>query len=361
MDSDPAAGACAVEVDPAPGADWDEFVRDHPHGTAYHLAAWAEVLRSAYRFRPLYLTLKGPTGRLEGAMPLVYGNGLISGSRLVSLPLVRWAGPLARNSEGEAALLGKACELVNEGEAKRLHIVSARAGLNRLHPGFAVHETDPVWWLKLPSDLDTFRARFKERSKSLPRNVRKAEREGVSVRESESVADLRAFYRLYLRTMRQQRVPPRNLRQLLAARRLLEPAGVFKLFVAELDGRIVAGGIFHFFGRVVDLMYNASDYRYLHVRPNHALYWEVIRRAIESGMQMFDFGGAEPGTTLAEFKQRWGAEPVPRWKHDYPAREGRPTTAMARSMGANRVFRAAWGRAPLALTRVTASIAYRYL
>ena len=141
----------------------------------------------------------------------------------------------------------------------------------------------PTWILELPADPDELRASWKKTSNNLFRNLRKADKAGVSVREGRDESDLRAFYALYLRTMRRRRSLPRPYRQLSEDRRLLQPDGTFRLFVAEHEGDIVAGGVFHAFGDTVDLLYNGSDDSRLDVRPNHALYWHAIRWAVESG------------------------------------------------------------------------------
>jgi lipid II:glycine glycyltransferase (peptidoglycan interpeptide bridge formation enzyme) len=355
-----------IEAASVPPERWDQFVTQHPRGTAYHLSAWTEVLRRAYRFEPHGLAVVDESEQLAGVLPLVRASRPVSGSRLNSLPVARWGGPLADTEKAEGVLLRAACDLVNSGRAERLHVTSPQAGYERLHPGLSAAHAHPAWWVELPDDLDAFREGFKSRSRSLPRNVRRAEREGVTVREAHSRDDLRAFYRLYLIAMRGRRVLPRSFRQLAVAQHLLGPSGVFKLFVAELDGRIVAGAVFHVFRDTVDLLYNASDDRYLHARPNHALYWEVIRLAIESGAAIFDFGAGRSGSSLAEFKRRWGAEPVERWHYTYPAR--RTEDAARRVQRVRRVRRgdsrraaAIWKRAPLALTRLAGTVAYRYL
>jgi CelD/BcsL family acetyltransferase involved in cellulose biosynthesis len=362
-----------VQLDPTTAERWDRFVDQHPDSTAYHLSAWGEILQRSYRFEPMYLALEGPGGEISGILPLVYGRGPLSGARVVSLPArIQVAGPLGRSSDVEVALLGAACEIVRSGKASRLQLRSRREGYEHVLPDLAARRAWPTWRMELPSDPDAFWERFTGRSKSLRRNVRKAQRSGVSVREGSSSGDLRRFYRLYLKTMRKHRELPRSLRQLTVSKRLLGPPGVFKLFVAEYDGRVIAGGVFHFFRDTVELLYNASDDRYLDVRPNHAIYWDVIRIAIAAGFRFFDFGVAQPGSSLADFKRRWSAEPLARFYYSYPAPDAGSGTDRNRSEQALKIRRQlrrrdrtllhhAWRRAPLALTRLGGVLVYRYL
>jgi lipid II:glycine glycyltransferase (peptidoglycan interpeptide bridge formation enzyme) len=197
-------------------------------------------------------------------------------------------------------------------------------------------------------------------------SIRKADRAGVTVREGRSEDDLRTFYALYLRTMRRRCVLPRPFRQLQEDRRLLGPEGNFRLFLAEHEGDVVAGGIYHALGRAVDLLYNGSDDARLDVRPNHALYWHVIEWAAGEGYSELDFGHARADSSLARFKAQWSAREVPEYRYDYvpgadtaaePAAGGRALEGRGGSGPMERV----WPHLPLPATRVAAALAYRFL
>jgi hypothetical protein len=362
-----------VHLDAVAAKKWDRFVDQHPNATANHLSAWGEILKKSYRFEPVYLGLEGPGGEISGILPLVYKQGPVSGARVTSLPVVRWAGPLGRTTGEEAVLLDAACEFVRSGKASRLHVHGARTeGYDRLLHDLVARPAWPSWWVELPPEPDAFWERFKGRSGNVRRDVKKAQRSGVSVREGESSSDVRRFYHLYLKTMRKHGTLPRTLRQFIVSQRLLGPPGIFKLFVAEYEDRVIAGGVFHFFRDTVDLLYAASDDRYLDVRPNHAVYWEAIRFGIARGFRRVDLGAARPGSSLADFKRRWSAEPVPRFHYTYPAahagsRKGHNRTEQALRIraqlggGEGTALPRAWRRAPLVLTRLGGVFVYRYL
>jgi hypothetical protein len=365
------SGPRLVDLDATAAEEWDQFAAQHPDATAYHLSAWGEILNSAYRLKPVYLGLEGVDGEIRGILPLVYGRGAISGTRVTSLPgKIQLAGPLGLSTEDEVELLDAACEFVRSGEARLLHIRSRKEGYDRTLPGLTVSPAWPSWRIQLPPEVDAFWERFTGRLGNLRRDVKKAQRLGVSVREG-GPDDLRRFYHLYLKTARRHRELPRTMRQFTVSQRLLGPRGVFKLMVAEYDGRVVAGGVFHFFRDTVEVLCNSSDDRYLHLRPNHALYSQVIGSAITRGFQSFDFGVAQPGSSLADFKRRWTAEPVPRFHYNYPGPEAGTGTPVRtrRAMrirarlraGGDRVLARVWERAPLAFTRLGGVVVYRYL
>jgi hypothetical protein len=353
--------------DPASDPRWDAYVREHPHATPYHLAAWARVLAAAYRFKPAHLALESRQGEIRGVLPIVWGNGMISGPRLNSLPGLQWGGPLAATVEDETRLVAAACQRVEEGDARRLGMQSTRSGYERAVPGLTWSEGMPSWRVEMPSCFEDFRKQLKGHSKNAFRSLKKADAAGVSVREVTSEADLKRFYRLYLKTMRRHRSIPRAYKQFVLAWRLLEPAGVMKLLVAEQDGRMLAGGVFNFFGDTVDLMYNASDPRRLDRRPNHAIYADAMRRAIEGDYRYVDFGGSRDGTSLASFKQQWCTEAVPMF--DYSFRSAGSEATAERTMRVKRRVRTddsfplarAWAHAPLLLTRGAGRLIYSYV
>jgi CelD/BcsL family acetyltransferase involved in cellulose biosynthesis len=156
------------------------------------------------------------------------------------------------------------------------------------------------------------------------------------------------------------------MRQLKLTRDLLEP-GEFRLFLVEHRGRTAAAGVFHVFGGTVELIYNGSADEALDLRPNHALYWRVMSWAAEQGHHTFDFGTAQPTTSLGRFKSQW-ADPVSHYRYTWRRGEtpSRTESMAAASYGIEYggeegLVAAAWRRAPLQLTRAGAALAYRYL
>ena len=363
-----------VGVDPLTDPRWDAFVRRHRDGGAYHLGAWAEIFRRAYGYRPCYLALEAPDRTLVGAMPVMRTRGLVTGRRMRSLPVVPPAGPLVEFDEDMRMLIAAGCRRAERDGAKVWTLHSRQGGLEQVVPELRPMPKHPTYVVPLGDDAEELRRGWKKSASNLFRSIKKAEKAGVTVREARGESDLRAFYALYARTMRRRRVLPRPYAQLLCAPRML-PEDVFRLFLAEHGGRIVAGALWHSFGSTLDLLYNGSDERAFNLRPNHALYWDAIRWATERGKTELDLGQARPGSGLADFKAQWGAEPVPEYRYDYvPGGGERPAPAPgegaegATGMRAARLLQgresrnplaAAVERAPVRALSAAARVAYR--
>ncbi len=375
------SGARVVELDPCADARWDEFALAQPSACGHHVAGWAEILRDCYGFRPRYLALEHADA-LVGIMPLVYSGRRLSGRRLSSLPTAKSAGPLALERAGEQALLEHASEL---GRGALASALTVRCEHDQLQgTSVALDGTDCTY--RLPaSDPDQLLDGYRRTSKNLYRSIRKGEKSQLSIEDTRSAADLRDWYRLYLATIRRHRNFPRRLRQFQASMALL--GSTWRLVVVKKHGRVIAGGVFHDIGETVELVYNASDDTFLSERPNHALYWRVLRDAAERG-QGFDFGLAA-SDSLRSFKEQWGAQPIPIYSYAHrtqtsPTEQlttaGQPSTAgqppdTARSREPDQAGRAglrasaiarakslgsdALGRMPLTATRVAGALAYR--
>ena len=82
-----------------------------------------------------------------------------------------------------------------------------------------------------------------------------------------------------------------------------------KLVLVCKDGATIAGGLLLAFkGRFY--VPSAASYRSaLKYCPNHALYWEVIKKGCEKGYTEFDFGRSTIDSPTYKFKKQWVPEP----------------------------------------------------
>jgi hypothetical protein len=347
-----------VRVDPIHDPRWDAFVRGNPRATVYHLAAWAEILSSAYRFEVRSVALEDDRRRLRAVLPLLYKHGPMSGKRFRSLPAVPYAGPLGENAELEREIVLAACGLVGPGEQLVIATLSDEVGdLD----GVARRPGVPRWVVSLDENTDL--GRLQKGSRNPAPGVRQSVTAGIQVREADSERDLRRFYRIYLRNQRRLRAIPRRYRQLVHDRSLLRPEGIFKVLIAEYRSEPVAGMMIHVFGSTVEGLYAASDERFLQTRPNHALYLRLLEWALERGFREVDLGGAYPGSSLAFFKAQWGAVEVPLHYYIYPeaAAPQDPNLAPDSAPGGLSLPNRVWDRIPLPVLGGAGVIAYSYL
>jgi hypothetical protein len=352
------------EMDPVADPRWDAYVRAHPAATVYQLGAWAAILGRAYGFRPHYLALENDDGRLTGVLPLLRKKGLISDDRIRSVPVFGYGGPLGDSRAEETVLLDAARTLADREGIRGL---SVNTGVRPIDAdGFERCEIHPSWIIELPEDLDALRTGWRKTSNNLFRSLKKADQAELQFREARSDHDVRSVHNLYMEAMRRHRSLPRTARQLRLARDLLGPETT-KMFIVSRGGRDVAAGVYHVFGDTVELVYNGSDEGALALRPNHFLYWEVMRWAVARGLRRIDLGGAYDDTPLARFKEQWGATPHPRYKLDHRAGGETTRAESIASIGygaegsESRIVEFGWRHVPLPVLHAGAHVAYRYV
>jgi len=81
------------------------------------------------------------------------------------------------------------------------------------------------------------------------------------------------------------------------------------LFLAEYNGKMIAGGIVFKYKNRVSFEFIGSDNKFNHVFPNHFLCWQIIKSSYEEGFKVVDLGRtALSNQGLITFKYRWGAK-----------------------------------------------------
>jgi FemAB-related protein (PEP-CTERM system-associated) len=81
------------------------------------------------------------------------------------------------------------------------------------------------------------------------------------------------------------------------------------LSVLDAEGRAVSS-VLSFYFRDEVLPYYAGDLADARdLAANDFKYWELMRRACERGIRVFDYGRSKLGTGSYDFKKNWGFEP----------------------------------------------------
>lgn len=278
---------------------WFEFARSHQDASPFHHPAWLTLLATCYRFRPLRLALTDDVGQIIGGLPALDLSSPLTGRYWVSLPFTDYC-PLLTREQLTEVLTSK---LVGEARSLRLNALELHAPLPeqvRLHTWTAgVRHT-----LSLSPNPDTVYRQF---SKMHQRNIRKAERAGVTIGRGRSPSDMRTFYHLHLMTRQRQGTPiqPRRFFSLLT--RQLRESDLGFVLTAHVNQAPVAAAVFLAWNGTLIYKYGASDPAYWEHRANNLLFWTAIRWGCENGYHTFDMGRSDlHNRGLREFKDGWG-------------------------------------------------------
>ena len=334
---------------------WTDFVATHPAATPFHHPDWTRLVAGCYGFRPFAFAVSDATGAVRAGLPVVEVRHLGGGTRWVSLPYTDYCPPLASTREHQQQL---AAALQRSSRAAGVRRVEIRAPVAD-EPAAGPHGLRHV--IALNDDPAKVYAGF-HRSQ-VQRNIRRAEREGLTVRQGSSPDDLLdTFYRLHLQTRRRQGVPvqPRRFFRLLWDYTIA--TGLGSVLVVEAAAQPVAAGVFLRWNETVVYKFGASDESSWKLRPNHMLMWHAIRTACEQGYRWFDFGRTDIGHEgLRNFKLSWGAVEEPIF-HETLGAAPEPAPSADGSKGmATRVLGTVIRHSPPLLCRAVGEALYRYV
>ncbi len=363
-----------IETDPQTDPRWTALVLSHPDGSVYHHPAWLQALSKEYRQKTLCLACESEDGRLVAAMPMMYTRGLpfnvggsLTGRRLSSLPRTPLAGPLSKDDRATVAILKAALARVREQRHVQLQIKLGGPELHGLVEGLYCLPWRNSYLLRLPTNSEGpfYISNNHERAR-IRWAISKAAKSGVIVRPAETESELRAWYRIYLSTMRRNCIPPRPYRLFSALWEILRPQDMMQLLLAEHHqsgrSRIIAGSIFFTFGHTVSYAFNGSCLGDLSLRPNDAIQWRAINDACRNGYRRFDFGEVpDEHHELAKFKSKWGAKPARMYRCYSPVPEDAEKVGDYTKSGATSLAENLWRRLPIKATQWMGDRMYSYL
>ena len=329
----------ALSVRPYRDSDrtaWERFVATCPEATFFHRIEWRDLLEQVFRHRTHYLVAERG-GCLEGVLPLAEVKSRLFGHALVSLPFAERAGVAATDGAVVAALHARARDLARSLGVEHLELRNAV----RREPGWPEQDLYVSFRREIAADADVNLRAIPRKQRAM---VRKAMQRGL-VAEIDGGAD--RFFELYADNVHRHgtpALPRRYFDELL--RRFGRDCEV--LTVVDREGRPVSG-VLSFYFRDQVLPYYAGDVTAARdLAANDFKYWELMRRAGERGVRVFDYGRSKRGTGPYDFKRNWGFTPEPlHYEYALLKRDAIPQNNPANPK--YRALIAAWQRLPRAV------------
>ena len=277
---------------------WREFLLAHPDALPYHHPAWVAALAEAYGYEPLAAVVRSATGEIVGGLPFVEVGGRLRSRRWISLPFTDVRPPLTSAALGSRAR-----------EASRSSAGSARSGRRIRAPLAGFEERGEIRGVRHELELGDPEALFAAFKPQVRRNIRKAEKVGLQVRDAERRDDLvRTYFDLHADTRRRLGVRPQPRRFFDSLWRNVVDHGLGFVLLAYHEHVPVAGAVFlEWNGRMV-YKYGASDQEHWALRPNNLLFWECIRLGASSGARTLDSAAATSRMKVCARSRRAGAQ-----------------------------------------------------
>lgn len=293
-------------------ADWDSVILQCLNSTAFQGSVWRDTLANSFKqLDPIYFLIKQdetviggvpafvfepiPTIRLWYSMPwnLFGGPQIINTVQVNPEDLVSTIETYLKTTSTEKGWC-ELCWTLSPEDTIKYGDFLIRTGYERTERFTHI--------LKTNGDVDSLWHAYNKRVRGA---VRKAQKSGVEVINTESDEDLSTFYDMYLRTVKRLGGTPKPH----ALMKMLLQHGVAKLAIATYQGSIIAGLLYLYFNRTVTLWCEASVPEYLQYRPNNAIFHHIITWACKEGYVWVDFGASPPENEgLIAHKEQYRAQ-----------------------------------------------------
>lgn len=249
-----------------------------------------------------------------------FGNGFLSRVASFMTYLYFPHGPIIdRESVDTAVLVSEIKELASQEKLSFIRIEPKDEGEKRFWKELygkrfakAPQAVQPEETLVIditPSEEELF-ARMKPKTRY---NIRIAEKRGVRVFETREKKYKQAFLDLMEETAKRKDIRP-HPRAYYKAFFSGFPEGACRLFVAELDGVVLAANLVLFIGSTATYLHGGSDDSRRDAMAPYLLQWEQIREAKRSGAARYDFGGVR---TAARRKGNASWDGITRFKEGF--------------------------------------------
>jgi FemAB-related protein (PEP-CTERM system-associated) len=325
---------------------WDAYIAGHPDATFFHRAGWKHVIERSFG-QTAHLLAAKTGGRIQGVLPLAHYKSRLFGNALISNGCGMGGGPIADDEQNHGALDGAACALMDDLEADFLEYRRP----TRRHSDWPYRDDLYVTFeraIEVGEDQNLKQIPRKQRAV-----VRKAIEAGL-VDEVDRTID--RFYPLYAETVHRLGTPVFSKSYF---RNLIEEFGTdCDILTVSDKGKPVSAVLSFYFRDRVMPYYAGAGEEARQLGANDFMYWRLMRRAVDRGYRVFDFGRSKIGSGPCAFKKNWGFEPLP-VVHEYRVAGKGGVPEINPRNPKYRTFIAMWKRLPLSMANVLGPLIVR--
>ena len=280
---------------------WNEFVDTHEHGTFFHLAEWAELIKDVFSHAAHYIWARSITsGEVLGVLPLVEQKSKLFGHSLISTPFCVYGGAIAKNDNIREALENKALEIGRELAVDYVELRYKKEVQNENFDRFCHHST---FGSELLEGRDNILAAVKKKQRA---NIRHSLKNALNIRIDE---DAETAYGIYSESVRNLGTP------------VFHPSYFPSLFnyfgnkvnvlTVESNGKPISSVLSFYYKNQVLPYYGGGTSSARTLKSNDLMYFELMCHAQERGCQHFDFGRSKDDSGAFKYKETWGMQPEP--------------------------------------------------
>ncbi len=302
-------------------AQWDQFVKEHPHGSLLQTAVWAR-LKSRFGWTSERVYVK-KDGQIVGGAQVLFRGAVWNMVKIAYVPhgpLINWANSelveLTLNHLDIAAHRNRASILKMEPLLWQDEYIQPDQWSRLCAKHNCITPTDTIQpprtvRIDLTADEDAMLKGMKQKTRY---NTRLGPKKGVTVRRG-TRHDIPTFTKMMRVTGQRNQFGVHDPKYYEVAFDLFNQLlpGSVALFIAEYEGEPLAGVMAFAYGRQGSYLYGASNNEHREKMPAYIVQWEAMKWAKEQGCDFYDMWGVpdeELETLEAQFKERndglWG-------------------------------------------------------
>ena len=271
--------------------EWQALAKGVLFKTFFHSWEWEGFLESQFP----WMKFEHYNWKNEALLSLARTE-----KKLISHPFCEYGGPLPLVQEIDGQTLQQ--DLFEE--FKTPLKISFHPHLLNYFKGFNTEDSPRETYLlenisKLNIETIGDRNRHRQRNKALE--------SGLTVEKCQTENDLKLFYNFYVKSLKKHKA-------------LVYPFSFLKFFLknpqAEIllvkqRDRVVGGNVFLICGKNIHSFLCGFDEKYRKLGAHTLVLWSELKWKQRDGFETFDFGATKRGSSIGDFKNRWGASAYP--------------------------------------------------
>ncbi len=332
----------SVEIIPLTeaGREWIEYLQSDDDADICHHPAWGRILHETFNLDSV-LIIHRSDGRIDGGVPVVIFDQMLTGKAMISMPYMNYGGLLGRTEATRNDLVGACREILASSRANYMEFRHVGRGIGPL--AHRTRENRVTFRMDVDRPADEILAGLRRQTRT---RIRKVERSGMTSYYGQDRLD--HFYALFSIAMHEHGTP-------VMPRRFFE--GVLKhlsdhanFMIAYVNDRPVGGKLVLTFKDRVTMVWGCYPHRYRDYLANYFLTWELIKKLADSPIHWLDFGRSPRTGGGFTYKSNWQPEFIPLYT-DYLLSEDYEIPLLKPENPKFRLAIKTWKRLPVWVTR----------
>lgn len=278
-------------------ARWDSFVEASVAGTFFHLSGWKKIIEGSLGHPTTYLYCE-KEGQIVAVLPLSQVKSWLFGNALISLPFLVYGGVISNDTHAEDILIEAACDKARKIRADHLELRNKFPSAR----GWPTKDIYATFSKRMDPDPE-------KNLLAIPRKQRAMIRKGIKAGlTAEFDQDAGRLYSALLACKRNLGTP------FFGQRYLQDICDVFgdkvEILTVTKGAELICSVMSFRFRNEILPYYGGGGDAARDLKGNDFMYWAVMERACQQGVEMFDYGRSMIGSGAYRFKKHWGFEPV---------------------------------------------------